>query len=258
MNFFNATDWFGREGNFLFSPEHIIFIVLATALGILLPLMLRKKSTKTIKGVLIGLWVFALVFDLLKWGNIWICDITGADTFKLASHLPLHFCSMFLYVAPIALFAKNQKLKTAATNFVCTVSMLMGYMSLFLSTAMMSSYSLFSFNGMHTMVYHAILFIFPMTMLLTRFYKPKWKDMLGGIVVVLIICAIMITFDNIFAVDYMYLYDESTLGVFHFISQNVPRVVWIVIAVLGYVASVALIHSIVMGILALCKKKSEK
>ncbi len=259
MWFWDVGDWFGRSGPYLFNAEHIIFLVLVTFVGgIFLPLLLRKAEEKTIRKILIGLWIFALVIDIIKWGSIWVDDIVNHEEFSVGGQLPLHFCSMFLYVMPFMLFCKNQKVKTAVANFICTVSMLMGYMAMYLSTWMMNNFSLFSFPGMHTMLYHAVLFIVPMIMLITGYYKPKWKDMLGGMAVFGIIAVIMIIFDNIFTVDYMYLYDESSLGTFHFISQNVPhRFIWTGIAVLGYLASVALILSCIMGIQKLCCKSKK-
>ena len=260
MWFWDISDWFGRSGPYLLNAEHITFLVLVTlGGGILLPLLLRKAKRKTIHTVLIALWAFALVIDLIKWGSIWIDDIINHEAFNVGGQLPLHFCSMFLFIMPFALFAKNEKLKMAATNFVCTVSMVMGYMALYLSTWMMNNFSLFSFPGMHTMLYHAVLFVCPMIMLLTGYYQPKWKDMFGGMAVFGVIAAIMIAFDNIFVVDYMYLYDESSLGTFHFISQNVPhRLVWTLIAVLGYVGTIAIMHSLIMGIKTLVAKHKNK
>ena len=258
-NFFTARDWFGRtDDSFLFNFEHITFIVLAFVIGIALPLILRraKVSQKTVHIVLIALWVATVVWDLTKW--IWgmIPVFKGIESFNVASGMPFHTCSVYMFVAPFALFAKG-KVRTAASSFLTELSLITGFVSLILSFAMMNHYSVFSFYGLHTMVYHSILYIMPMTMLITGYYKPQKRDFLYGFAAFMIVFAVIFTFDNIYKTDYMYIYDGSTFEIFKVVSENVPhRLVWTVLAVAAYFVIIVVSHLVILGIQKLCRKES--
>lgn len=258
-SFFSARDWFGRtDESFLFNFEHIVFIVMAFIIGIVLPLVLRraKVSRKTVHIVLIALWVATVVWDLVKWLWGMIPVFKGLESFNVASGMPFHTCSVYMFVAPFALFAKG-KVRTAASSFLTELSLITGFVSLILSFAMMNCYSVFSFYGLHTMVYHSILYIMPMTMLITGYYKPQKKDFLYGFVAFMVVFAVIFTFDNIYKTDYMYIYDGSTFEIFKVISENVPhRLVWTVLAVMAYFIIIVVSHFVILGIQKLCDKKA--
>lgn len=247
-NFFSTRDWLGRtDESFLFNFEHIAFIVMAFIIGIVLPLILRKAkvSRKTVHIVLICLWASCVVWDLVKWLWGMIPVFKGIEGFNVASGMPFHTCSVFMFVAPFALFAKG-KVRTAASSFLTELSLITGFVSLILSFAMMNCYSVFSFYGLHTMVYHSILYIMPMTMLITGYYKPQKKDFLYGFVAFLVVFVIIFTFNNIYHTDYMYTYDGSTFEIFKSISQNVHRHVWTLLSVAAYFIIIVVSHVVIM------------
>lgn len=257
-NFFSARDWFGRtDESFLFNFEHIAFIVGAFIIGIVLPLILRKAkvSRKTVHVLLISLWVATVVWDLVKWLWGMIPVFKGIESFNVASGMPFHTCSVYMFVAPFALFARG-KVRTAASSFLTELSLITGFVSLILSFAMMNCYSVFSFYGLHTMVYHSILYTMPMTMLITGYYKPQKRDYLYGFAAFMVVFAVIFTFDNIYKTDYMYIYDGSTFEIFKVISENVPhRLVWTVLAVAAYFIIIVVSHLVIRGIDKLCSRK---
>ncbi|MBR5773985.1 MAG: YwaF family protein [Clostridia bacterium] len=260
-SFFSTRDWFGRtDESFLFNTEHIAFIVIAFIVGIALPLILRKArvSQKTIHRVLVGLWLSCVIWDLVKWLWGMIPVFKGIESFNVASGMPFHTCSVYMFVAPFALFARG-KVRTAASSFLTELSLITGFVSLILSFAMMNCYSVFSFYGMHTMVYHSILYIMPMTMLITGYYKPQKKDFLYGFAAFMVVFAVIFTFDNIYKTDYMYIYDGSTFEIFKVISQNVPhRLVWTVLAVIAYFLIIVISHLVIRIIQRGCSKSGEE
>ena len=80
-------------------------------------------------------------------------------------------------------------------------------------------------------------------------YKPKKNDMWLGLLVFAIIAIPTFIFDSIFQVDYMYIYDGSTLEPFKAIANAVPhRLVWTLIALVGYIAITALLQFIAIGV----------
>ena len=258
--FFSARDWFGRtDESFLFNFEHITFIVVAFIVGIVLPLLMRRAgaSRRTVHRVLVGLWLACVIWDVVKWLWGMIPVFKGLESFNVASGMPFHTCSVFMFVAPFALFAKKPAIRTAASSFLTELSLITGFVSLILSFAMMNCYSVFSFYGLHTMVYHSILYVMPMAMLITGYYKPKKWDFMRGFAAFMIVFAIIFTFDNIYKTDYMYIYDGSTFEIFKVVSENVPhRLVWTVLAVMAYFIIIVVSHLVIMGMQRLCGKRN--
>ena len=263
MEFIFARDWLGRATdnsvNFLFAPEYIVFFIIATLTAILLPIFLRRVSDKTVRKVMIGLWIFALVIDVIRWSVGWIYDAINGNPMHVGSALPLHTCSALMYIAPIALFCKNEKVKTAVCNFFCTINLFGGIVGMYVGTAIMWTYSMTSFYGPEHMIYHAIAIILPLIMLVTGYYKPKKNDMWLGLIVFAIIAIPIFIFDNIFGVDYMYIYDGSTLEPFKAIANAMPhRLIWTLVACIGYALLIVIIQSIAIGIRTLYTKIKAK
>lgn len=255
MNNLAGLDLFGREGSFLYAPEYLIFFAIAVLTAIILPILMRRLPANKVQKVLVGLWIFCLVYDLIKYVISWSGSFIDKESFNVKTAMPLHTCSSFWYVGAIAFLSKNEKIKNAACCFLCTINMFGGIIGMFMATAMMSCYSMFSFYGSQTMVYHAILFIVPSIMLVTGYYKPKKKHLLWGYLFFLAIAIPVFIFDCIFKADYMYIYDCSLLDVFKFIADAMPhRLLWTLIAFASYFIIEVVFHFTAIGIGALCSK----
>ena len=261
MEFFRKEDWFNREGPYFYNAEHIIFIILALATCVAVPLLLRKKSPKTIKIVLICLWATALALDLIKYVQWWIGDAIGYGPFSVGTELPLYTCSIFLYAVPVALFVRNDLIKRSLCAFLCTISLFGGLINFFLSFTLINN-SLFSFYGLHTCLYHMMLLLVPMIMLITGYYRPQWRDFVNAFVVFAIVAAPVFIFNCIFTTDYMYLYDGSDLAPFAVIADAMPHhLLWTVVVTLGYALVCIMVLACEIGItklVALIKNRREQ
>lgn len=258
-DFDGGKDLLGREDEtFLFAPEYLIFFAFATLVAIVLPLMLRRAKPKTVKIVMISLWAFALGYDLIRW-FFWTGSSIANGEVSVGADFPLHTCSTFWYTAPLALFLTDGKVKRAMCSFLCTINLFGGIVGMFLGTAMMNSYSFFSLYGNEHMIYHAIVIIMPVIMLVTGWYKPEGRDYILGFLVFLAIAIPTFVFDTIFAVDYMYIYDGSTLEPFKWLANMMPhRLLWTVVAFVGYFLLALIFHYIAVGIRALREKIESK
>ena len=105
MKFFYNPDWFNRPGPWAFTLEHVLFIAIAVIVGFVTAILLKKCSKRTIKIVLISLWGFVVALEVLKW-NVIYTRVFADPTypFDIETMLPLHSCSMFMYVFPFAMF----------------------------------------------------------------------------------------------------------------------------------------------------------
>ena len=250
MNFFTNPDWFGRPGPFAYNLEYIIFIALSLIMAVVIPILLRKKSTKTIKMILIVLWAVAVFLDILKYGYSWISNIVNGTFTVNNLDFPLWTCSMFLYLMPIVFFCKNEKVSRACAAFICTISFFAGMVNF----AIPCEESLFSFYGLHKTLFHYILMLTPAIMLGTGYFKLKLKDIFGIMIVFAIFGVPVYIFNAIFKMDYMFTYDGSWLPIDASFISFKPLYTLLVIVVYALVA--LLFIGIDVGVRKIFKKKS--
>ena len=258
MDFFYKIDWLNREPPYAFTWDHFLFIVLYLSIGVLLAFLLRKKDKKTIKIVLISLWIFYLVIKVIYLSLIYGRCIAHPNEypFDIRKMLPLHSCLMFMYVFPFAIFSKKEIIRRAASNFLVVVNMIMGFITLFVGCP--GETSALSFFGQQTLIYHSLDVIVPLIMLVTGYYDIKKNDIYYGLIVFAILAVPIWIFDLIAGCDYFYFFDGSTFPVFGFISSNVPNIVWTLIVVSSYVITAFAMHYLVIGIKYLVDKHNRK
>lgn len=250
MNFFTNPDWFGRPGPFAYNIEYIIAIVLLISLAFVLPILLRKKQMLTIKKVLISLWIVALVLDATKYIYSLVSNLSSGSPNIANMDFPLWTCSMFLYLMPIALFCKNEKVSRACLAFICSISFFAGIVNF----AIPAEESLFSFFGLHKIIYHYILMLTPAIMLGTGYFKLQLKDILGIMIILMIFGLPVYVFNAIFKQDYMFTYDGSWLPID--VSFIPSKALYTLIIVVVYAAVAMMVIGIDIGLRKLFKKKT--
>ena len=259
MDFFLSHDWLNREGpTYAFKLDHILFIVIGLLVGVFLCFFLGKKDKRIIKIALISIWALAVVVEIFYYAVTYAYCIKDPVSypFNIETMLPLHSCLMFLYIFPVAIFAKNRVIKTAACNFLVVINMIIGFITLFVGCPPVG-YSALSFSGFQSLLEHTIIVIIPLIMVATNYYDLKKKDLLYGLALFGILSVIMWTFDAITGCDYFYFYDGHTFPVLKVISENVHHLVWTLIVVSCYVITGCAIHFLIVAIKYLINKKRQ-
>lgn len=259
MDFFLSHDWLNREGpTYAFKLDHILFIVIGLLVGVFLYFFLRKKDKRIIKITLISIWALAVAVEVLYYSVTYACCIKDPASypFNIETMLPFHSCLMFLYIFPVAIFAKNRVIKTAACNFLVVINMIIGFITLFVGCPPVG-YSALSFSGFQSLLEHIIIVIVPLIMMATNYYDLQKKDLLYGLALFGILSVIMWAFDAITGCDYFYFYDGHTFPVLKVISENVHHLVWTLIVVSCYVITGCAIHFLIVAIKYLINKKRQ-
>ena len=241
LNFFGVPDWFGRPEPYGFNLERIIFALIFVSLCVFIPLMI-KRNVKAAKKAILCFWIFAVVLDVIKYifYNAY-CISSNLPFDKL--EFPLWTCSIYLFVVPLSLFNKNQRIKYACNGFICSISMLGGFINF-----LFPSESLFSFMGLHTFLYHFALLITPIIMLSSGYYRPKLNHFKGAFLIFIIYGIPVFIYNSIFAQDYMFTYDGSWFGPMAGLAELMPhRLVWTAVCVTG--------HAIVTMLMILIESK---
>jgi hypothetical protein len=229
LDFFSNKDWFNRPDDFGFSLERIIFLLVCFIISVLLIIHI-KKDIKAAKHTILSFWIFSVIIDLLKYifyNSYCIKNNLPFDSFEF----PLWTCSIYLFVVPLSLFAKNLTIKNACNAFICSLSMIGGIINFIFPTD-----SLFSFMGLHTFLYHFMLLITPIIMLTSGYYKPKFNHSIGAIIIFIMYAIPVYIFNSIFELDYMFIYNGSWFGpMAEFASMMPHRIIWTIVCVLGHI-----------------------
>jgi len=259
MDFFLSHDWLNREGStYAFKLDHILFIVIGLLVGVFLCFFFRKKDKRIIKITLISIWALAVVVEIFYYAVTYAYCIKDSASypFNIETMLPFHSCLMFLYIFPVAIFAKNRVIKTAACNFLVVINMIIGFITLFVGCPPVG-YSALSFSGFQSLLEHTFIVVVPLIMVATNYYDLQKKDLLYGLALFGILSVIMWTFDAITGCDYFYFYDGHTFPVLKVISENVHHLVWTLIVVSCYVITGCAIHFLIVAIKYLINKKRQ-
>lgn len=229
LDFFSNKDWFNRPDDFGFSLERIIFLLVCFIISVLLIIRI-KKDIKAAKHTILSFWIFSVIIDLLKYifyNAYCIKNNLPFDSFEF----PLWTCSIYLFVVPLSLFAKNLTIKNACNAFICSLSMIGGIINFIFPTD-----SLFSFMGLHTFLYHFMLLITPIIMLTSGYYKPKFNHYIGAIIIFIMYAIPVYIFNSIFELDYMFIYNGAWFGpMAEFASMMPHRIIWTIVCVLGHI-----------------------
>lgn len=246
MEFFLKTDWLNREAPYSFQWDHWLLIAISIFAGVFLSLYLRRKDKETIKKWLIVLWAVATVSELGYFGFRFYLTIADPVNYPYSIDymVPIHSCFMFMYIFPIAMFAKNKTIKLAATNFLVVVNMIMGFITMFVGCPS-KGYSALSYSGLQSIFYHALIFIVPLIMVVTNYYDLQKWDIKYGISCFGVLTTLVWIFDAITGSDYFYIYDGHCFGILYEISENVHHLVWTLIVVSCYVITAFIIHFLI-------------
>ena len=237
MNWFTTDDLLKRDGPFTFAADYIVwYVVVAILVCVGIYFLNKYKTEKRIKAVLIVLWAINVALDIVKM----IVNIYRG--FSIGGHLPLYICSLFMYIMPVAIWGKGIY-KNIAAAYICTIG-LFGAIGNYVVPSVIEDYSLFSFFGFHTTLYHTILWTAPLVMLCTGYFRFNLKEFGWQILGFVIVTFPVIIFDYITDTNYMYF----NTGIF--IEDFAAKVsyAWPLFAYAGYAAIMLAMQLIIMGI----------
>lgn len=192
----------GYHGQDYMSIGQFVFLGLATLVIILLCIFLRNIHHKKIDNFL---KVIAVVIPLLEITKIVIesyFDINEHGNFNFSGLLPLYTCSLFIYTLPIAAFGKGRA-RECCLSFITTLGIFAGLTNFFMASILLT-YPFWNFHTFVSLNFHFWMVFTGVFLISTKYYVPKWKDILIGFIPVALFSLIVIPIDYIFEWDYMF------------------------------------------------------
>ena len=234
----------------MFSVGHIVTLIIF----LLIVAFCAYKCRKIGKDKAIFLTkIIAIVVTVLEIIKITIAFINGEGD-KLDHWVPLYFCSMFIYAAWLAGYAKG-KIADLGRAFVGTGGIIAGLSFLIFPTTSFTMYPLFHYFCMYSMVYHSLMVFLGITYLLNGVVKIDKKSFIDYVIFcsVLNILAIIVNsipiyihVDNVPTSGYNYPYPYYTNFMFLKRAGNIP------VKILCYISDkVPVIFTILMFIICI-------
>ena len=164
METFFAPEWSG-DPFILFGPDHLAIILFFILLNLSFFWLRKKKDTKSRSYIRIGLAVLLLLFEI-SWQawNIYL------GKWNIQEHLPLHMCSLFLFINAAMMISRNRVLYDLS-YCLGIGSGLMAFL-----TPDPGSYGLWHFVPVQTIFGHGLLISLTIYMTIVEGFRPTWKS----------------------------------------------------------------------------------
>lgn len=167
----------------LWSKHHILLLVPSYILILIFAFLLNRiLGKKSLKIRMIPFQVVTIILLVLEVFKQVISAIQGYDLY----HIPLHFCSVFLYIMPLMSFYKG-KYKAAidnvtATSLVALLLFMIVYPALIFPGSCVNEFFT-NFISFHTISFH-ILGVFAAVLLFAlKLYEPSKKSYLKAVII---------------------------------------------------------------------------
>lgn len=150
-----------------------------TALGLtlglfLLMIILYRRLPKSDKAVQRALTVFAFGLLFLEIGKQIVCSYDPAAGWAYNwAKFPFQFCSVPIYVALVAVFLPQGRVRNALLCFLATYSPVAGASVLFYPAGVV--FSEIIFLSVHTMLWHAAMLLFGLYLWLSGAVTAEWR-----------------------------------------------------------------------------------
>ena len=189
----------------IFCPKHIIGLIWVTIMIILLYLLSNKiKAKKGINTVLKGGAILLVGLEIIKY-----IYLIKTDDFSMF-YFPIQFCSLMLYAYPLTAFFIGKKVSKFVLPFAFSAGLLAGLLALFLPTNILGDPDISWLNPKNflytfSFVYHGIMVWYSSYLAYSKFYKPKYKDTINSVILILLFAGIAILMNLTLQQDYMML-----------------------------------------------------
>lgn len=155
----------------MFSPLHLIVMAILFIATPLIAWSLRKMDKRKMKILFAILWIFWVLMEIAK--DVWSAVLSPYG-FEFTGNLPLYVCSLFLFIMPFAIWGKEDGiLKRSACSYLCTWNTIGGFINFIYPATVLTDYSVISFQGFHTLFYHATMVFVALLMLFSKYYDYK-------------------------------------------------------------------------------------
>lgn len=226
----------------LWTYEHTVTLLPALAVMLVIALVLRRTiGKKPLQIRMIPFGVLACILVALEIGKQVLSLLRGYDLY----HLPLHFCSLFIFALPVMAFyrGKHRQTVSAITSAITAalfLLMLIYPALIYPASAVQGFFG--DFFDFHTVVFHNIVMMEFLLILALNLHTPAPKGELKGIVLfVLCFCAVSATMAQILQTNYANYY-QCNVPVFEALRLSMQQSIGYIPTQLIYILIVSALN----------------
>lgn len=216
----------------LFGGFHIFFLLLTFSLVAILIHFFKDSNERTMKRIVLICWIILIVFELGKQLFFWYSDGTWQYEW---SQFPFQFCETPMYVIPLLLFIKNERIKNAILHFLSTFAFFAGFALMIIP---LSLYSSSVFLNIRTMIQHGIQVLLGLYLFAWNRKNASIKSFFEGSYIFLAVTIIAITLNftvgKVIPNFNMFYLSKDYDSIILFVKDIKPYVPWFVF-LLSYV-----------------------
>jgi hypothetical protein len=249
----------------MFGLFHLISLIVVILVTVIVAIQFRHGGEKTLRIILLTMAVTTLTFELYK-QLVFTFHYDAVNEVSYWSYqwyaFPFHFCSIPMYLAPVAAFLKPGKVRQAIFNFLGTFGLFGG-----LAVMIYAEPVLISMIGIsiQTMIHHGSQVVIGVFLLVSGRVQFNYKAMLGASIIFVIPVLLSILMNVVF-----YQINGTSLGVFNMfwispyfatdlpilslIKPAVPYPIFVIIYIVGFILIATIMLSLAMGIDRLIKQ----
>lgn len=155
--------------------EHLVTLIPTLIFMILASLLMRKLLiNKPYRVRMIPIQVMAVLIIILEIGKQTFSILNGYDLY----HIPLHFCSIFIYVLPLMAFYRG-KGEDGVRSVACSAMLSLFFGMLIIPNVIYSNSNILSFFdnyfSFHTVFFHNLVIFALFTAIALDLHKPSGK-----------------------------------------------------------------------------------
>lgn len=227
----------------LWTTTHAITLIPAIAVMILAATILRKTiGDKPLKIRMIPYQVLACIIVALEIGKQLVSFSRGYDLY----HIPLHFCSLFIFTMPVMAFY-NGRHKSTVTAITSAISASLFLLMLIYPNLIYSEWNVknffVDFLDFHTVAFHnVVMFAFLLIVFLGLHTPDTKKDSKAALVFILCFCVVSATMAQILKTNYANYY-----------TCNIPALEEVRVSLQGVIGTVPtqILYVIIVSVLNL-------
>ena len=227
----------------LLGSKHIMGLVLTLiVIGImfLISELVFKEKRKYVLYILLGSFY---VLEIIKIAYIWIDN----SNFPM-NHLPFHLCSLPLYLMPLLIFVKNEKLLKFIKPAVVSGLMFGGVVALLYPVDILGDGTSFfpisdNFLPFISFIYHPLMIFAAIFVVFSGIYKIEFKKFYLGFPIIIGLMLMALLANNLFDQDFMLLTDGEQ-GPFY-VLQDFGYLVYLFGMIFVGLLGMFIFHSIV-------------
>lgn len=257
----------GYTGQDKMSPKQFIVMGILLVAIIVISCLLRKTKKEKVFTIYKAIAIFMPILEVVKISFSTYADLSHGEPFNLGGILPLYSCSMLLYFLPFVAWGKG-KMQKYSMAFFTSIGLVAG-MSNFIYLSAAGWYPIFTFGGLYSVLFHAVIVFIGISLMATEIYTPSFKTIYEGMIPILLFGIIVIPANFIIKnvpnngsnPDYMMLMDANGFIPSisnYFINNNIQILFSLIMLCIAYPIATTLIVLVDMGITKLVKTITDK